>query len=206
MLRNWNKKKKSALHFLYAHTHTSKIKFTFYSCSQYWLLTDSKETCRDQTLPLSWLPFSLHVIKVELRLPSHFHSERCFYLPTIIFAVKIFQYHINFSYQVMTDQKETVVQLASAITWYKDKWNPSTKHLASSFVTALFGTQYIWNCSSTTEEIGMVFCCINPKFCKESYCITTYYRMHHCPHLRMHVNYVHIYISQSCFRNMAAFT
>lgn len=38
---------------IHTHTHKSKIKFTFYSCSQYWLLTDSKETCRDQTLPLS---------------------------------------------------------------------------------------------------------------------------------------------------------
>lgn len=51
------KKGQLYIFFKLTQTHMSKIKFTFYSCSEYWLLTLSKETCRDQALWLIWLPF-----------------------------------------------------------------------------------------------------------------------------------------------------
>lgn len=181
MLRNW----KNQLYIFFIHTHTSKIKFTFYSCSQYWLLTESKETCRDQSYHWVDCLFSLHVIKVEFRLSSHFHSERCSHLPATILAIKIF--HIK-SWLTKRGLWSSLLQP------FLDIMTNETSCFL--LVTALFGTKFIWNCSSTPEENSTVFCWINPRFCQKNYWTSTYYRIHHCPALCMCVHYTHIYISK----------
>lgn len=179
-------KKNPALHFLYTHTQAKLNSLSTAAHSTgYWLILKRHAEIRHY----HWVDclFSLHVIKVELRLSSHFHSERCSHLRTIVFANKIFRIK---SWLTKMGLWSILLQQLLDV-----KTNEKKPHKTSCFllVTALFGIKFIWNCPSTAEEICTVFCWINPRFCQKNYWTSTYYRIRHCPPLCMYVHYKQIY-------------